>query len=332
MKATAKSPSAIIHTLSASEQQMATKVYMECFGLKRGEAVLIVTDANKYAGEAAVFFEGAKGYTKNFALWLVAGMQTTGEEPPETLVEAMKRADVAIFVTTYSLSHTKARIAACQNGTRIASLPGITLDMMKRTLDIDYSVLSSLSSHLANILTKGKNIRVTSRVGTDVTFSINKRKGIADTGDLTQAGSFGNLPAGEAFIAPQEGTAEGTIVIDGAFANIDLDEPIKVRLKKGKIVTIDGRNAGWKLKSKLAVLPPQASWVCEFGIGTNPKAQLSPLILEAEKVFGTCHIAFGRNITFDGTIDVPYHGDGLIWKPTITVDNRIILKDEKFLV
>lgn len=311
---------------------MARNIYVKCFGLKRDERVLVATDAHKFDAEAAVFFEGVKPYTKNLALWLVTGMQTNGQEPPEVLAAAMKNANVVIFVNTYSLSHTKARIAACQNGTRIASLPGITLDVMTRTLDIDYSALSILSSQLADILTKGTTVRVTSRTGTDISFSIAKRKGIADTGNLTQPGSFGNLPAGEAFLAPQEGTAEGIIVIDGAFANIALDAPIRIQVKEGKIIAIEGKNAARKLKRQLATLPPQASWVCEFGIGTNPKTQLSPLILEAEKVYGSCHIAFGRNITFGGSIDVPYHSDGLIRKPMIRVDNRMILKDGKFLV
>lgn len=332
MKAIAKSPSTIIRALSVGEQRIARNIYVKCFSLKRDERVLVVTDANKFVPEAAIFFEGAKRYTEKLALWLVADMQTNGQDPPNGLAEAMKNADVAMFVTTYSLSHTKARIAACQSGTRIASMPGITLDMMRRTLDIDYLTLSDLSSRLTDVLTRGTTVRMTSRAGTDVSFSIAKRKSIADTGKFTKPGSFGNLPAGEAFIAPQEGTTEGTIVFDGAFANIELDEPIKIQLKKGKIVSIEGKNAARKLKRQLATLPPQASWVCEFGIGTNPKARLSPLILEAEKVYGTCHIAFGRNITFGGTIDVPYHSDGLIREPTIMIDNRIILKDGKFLV
>jgi leucyl aminopeptidase (aminopeptidase T) len=65
--------------------------------------------------------------------------------------------------------------------------------------------------------------------------------------------------------------------------------------------------------------------LCELGIGTNPKARLSPNALEAEKVFGTCHVAFGDNSTFGGQNFVPFHTDCVMAYPTVFVDNHRVV-------
>ena len=72
-------------------------------------------------------------------------------------------------------------------------------------------------------------------------------------------------------------------------------------------------------------IKPNERVACELGIGTNPKAILSSEILESEKVHGTCHIAFGKNDTFGGVNDAPFHADGLIKYPVLSIDDTIIL-------
>ena len=69
----------------------------------------------------------------------------------------------------------------------------------------------------------------------------------------------------------------------------------------------------------------RARVLCELGIGTNPAARLSPNVLEAEKVYGTCHVAFGDNSTFGGTNSVAFHTDCVIANPTVTVDKRVVV-------
>ena len=54
--------------------------------------------------------------------------------------------------------------------------------------------------------------------------------------------------------------------------------------------------------------------------------------LEDEKVLGTCHIALGNNYSFGGKVNVPIHLDGIIKKPTIIFDDKIIMKEGKLLI
>lgn len=192
---------------------------------------------------------------------------------------------------------------------------------------VDYDRMATESETIANILTKGSEVRITSPAGTDVTLSITGRSGEPDTGLVRYPGDFVNLPAGEAFIAPIEDQTNGTIVFDGAVANIELDEPIMIQVTNGRITNISGGKAAKQFEKHVIAAGPNARVACELGIGTNPKAILSPEILESEKVRGTCHIAFGKNDTFGGMNDAPFHADGLIKQPTLTIDDRIILEN-----
>jgi len=312
-------------------QALNQAVFKQCFGLKPQESVLIVTDPTR-RNLVGSFRDAAKEITDKVEVVSFSGMTENAQEPPEDVVRKMAAADVALLITTYSLSHTQARKKACLAGARIASLPGITADMIARTLTIDYQTVADLSSRVARALTQGSQVKIVSPGGTKLELSISGRRGIADSGQFTRPGDFGNLPAGEGFIAPLENSVSGVIVFDGAFADIELDAPIKLEIKNGRAVKISGGRAAEELKRLIKQIGPQAGMIGEFGIGTNAAAQLSPEVLEAEKVYGTAHLALGNNVGFGGKINVPFHSDGIILKPTVTIDGRVIVRDNKILV
>ncbi len=306
-------------------------VFEQCFGLKPDESVLIVTDKGKLK-EADLLLNAARLISPKAKQLEFSGMTDNAQEPPPAVAKKMTAADVALLVTTYSLSHTQARKKACQAGARIASLPGITVDMIKRTLTIDYQTIAELSTKVAQVLTQGGRAKITSPGGTNLQLSVNGRQGIADTGQLTHPGDFGNLPAGEGFIAPLEKSINGIVVFDGAFADIELDRPIKLEIKNGRAIKISGGRAAKELNLLTKQIGLLSRMIGEFGIGTNPAAKLSPEVLEAEKVYATCHLALGNNVGFGGKINIPFHSDGIILKPTVTIDGRIIVKDNKVLL
>mgnify|MGYP001581135244 CR=1 FL=1 len=318
--------------LTIEEIKVGLNVIKNNLQLKPDESVLIVTDPSKEKIEAAIFFEAAKKITKKVKLISFSGMSENAQEPPKTIAQKMRQADTALLVTTFSLSHTQARKQANQAGTRIISLPGITQEMILRTLSVDYGEITKLCRKLEKALSQGNQITITSPGGTNLKLSIKGRQALSDTGDFSKPGSMGNLPAGETFIAPLENKTNGIVVFDGAFADIELDKPITIKIKEGKAAEITGGKAANELKSLMKQAGEKAKIVCEFGIGTNKTTKLIPEVLEAEKVYGTCHLAFGNNSTFGGKNSVQFHSDGIIKKPTIKINNKIILKAGKFLV
>jgi leucyl aminopeptidase (aminopeptidase T) len=305
---------------------IAQTVFTQCFALQPDESVLIVMDAGKQR-ESDLFAELARRFTNKVTVLELTGMTENAQEPPEEVAEAMKQFDVALLVTTLSLSHTSARETATAAGTRIASLPGITLDMIERTLSSDYSEIAQRSDAVEKILSAGKRVEITSPAGTKLTLSIVGRTAIADAGQLAEPGSFSNLPAGEAFLAPVEGTTQGVLVIDGSIADIQFDSPVRVTIQDGKAISVEGEQAAKDLLTAMQEVGEGAFIVAELGIGTNPNAIVDSDILESEKVLGTCHIAFGNNAHFGGTNNVPFHTDGLVLKPTVLVDGKPLLED-----
>ena len=257
-------------------------------------------------------------------------MQENAQEPPKEVARLLNQSDVALLVTTFSLTHTQAVEAAGKHGTRIASMPGITGEVIVRTLSIDYTPVARLSQKIAAILTAGNQATLTSTNGTNVVFDLMGRSGIADTGLLTNRGDMGNLPGGEAFIAPQEGKTEGIIIFDGAFAEITIDQPIRVIIEKGMVVDITGGEGARLLTQRLSKVGKSGFNVAELGVGTNKMARLDSILLEVEKVFETVHVAIGNNAYIGGEVDVPFHSDGVLTKPTLKIDNQYILKNGKF--
>jgi leucyl aminopeptidase (aminopeptidase T) len=254
-----------------------------------------------------------------------------GEEPPPFVAEAMAEATVVFAPTTFSISHTQARLEATGRGTRIASMPGLTVEIFRRAIPVDYSDLKRAGERIAAELSAASTCRITSPAGTDVVLSLEGRTAVCDDGNLQAEGAWGNLPAGEAFIAPIETRGEGSIVFDGALAGYGmLREPLRVTLAGGGAIDADGKAAQWLLDT-LDAGGPTGRLIAELGIGTNPRATLTGHILEDEKAVGTAHFAFGTSASFGGTNVSTVHIDGILLQPTVELDERLLIRNGELL-
>lgn len=302
----------------------------ECLGVRPGESVLVICDAPcRRIGE--LLWETAKEAGAEAMLLEMAPRKVNGEEPPRAVAEAMKSVDAVIAPTSRSLSHTAARREATAAGVRIATLPGITEEMLARTLNADYKKIKERSEKIAAILDRGREAKVMTQAGTNLFMLIEGRRGQPDTGDVTAKGAFSNLPAGEAYIAPVEGTASGTLVVDGGIGLLGND-PIIMEVEGGYVTKISGGEAAKRLEETIKELGKPARNIAELGVGTNDQAVLTGLVLEDEKVMGTVHIAIGNNASFGGNVTVPLHLDGILLKPTLEVDGQVIIRDGELLI
>ncbi|UFJ39257.1 aminopeptidase [Brevibacillus humidisoli] len=305
------------------------RVLQNCLGLKENEQVLIVADdKKKEIGEA--LYEAAKQLGAEALLMVMQERQKSGEEPPQTVSEAMKQADVAVCVTEHSLTHTQARKQAVAAGTRVATMPGITPDMfLEGAIAADYQQVKELTDKVTGYLTRGRQVKIV-KDGCELNFSIEGRPGVPSTGVYLNPGESGNLPSGEAYIAPLEGTASGKILVDGSIAGIGkIDAPLLLTVEDGRLVSAEGP-AGEKLLSMLG--EQDGRLLGEFGIGTNDKARITGVVLEDEKVYGTIHVAFGSNVTFGGTVQAGVHIDLVVNQPDVYIDDVKLLDKGRMMV
>lgn len=308
----------------------ARTVVETCMGVKRDEEVLIVTDPPRLKIAETIADVTRELGAKTTLICMPVGKRH-GAEPPEIVGLAMRSFDVVIAPTTYSLTHTQARLRASKAGARIATMPMITDEMMRRgAMLADYQEVSKLTKKVARLLDRASDVEVATPAGTELRFSVQGRNTHPDTGIFHKPGDFGNLPAGEAFIAPVEGTAEGRVVVDGSMIDNAMGR-VEILIEKGFAKKISGGQAE-RLVKILKEAGPKAWNLAEFGVGTNPKARLIGNVLEDEKVLGTCHIALGDNSTFGGRVRAGIHIDGIFQKPTVKLDGKIMMKDGRLKI
>jgi len=245
--------------------------------------------------------------------------------------------DAVVALSNFSTSHTMFRhflTTICQ--VRYVSMPLFDMEMFQGPMRTDYRKMSKRTKAVATELKNAASVKITTPAGTEITFSTQGRRAESDTGMLTKPGSFGNLPAGEAYLAPVEGTAQGKLVIEWGPTH-KLDSPITVTVKDGVAVKVSGKDPYARvLRGKLKEHSDNGN-IAELGIGTNPLALRPDNILESEKILGTVHIAFGDNSSFGGTVSTPFHQDFVYFKPTVELtlkdgSHTELLRDGKLLV
>jgi aminopeptidase len=304
-------------------------VIRDCLGLEPSEEVLVI--CNPITEELGDLFRiNAQGDGGDATLAVISERDSHAAEPPQVVAAAMLAADIVLAPTIQSISHTEARKAATDAGARVASMPGVTAEMLARVMGADMRLLRRRGGELARMLGAGGEARITCPRGSDLRMGLQDRTAIVDAGQLNKRGAFGNIPCGEAFIAPVEGTGEGTLVVDGSIAGIGkVAEPVKLDVEAGNLTAASGPEGALLLNMLDEEGGPEGANLAELGIGTNEAAILTGSILEDEKILGTAHVAFGASKAIGGTVQTEVHLDCVVLEPTVEVDGETIVEGGK---
>jgi aminopeptidase len=304
------------------------KLVRSSLRVKRGESVLLVTDEVKLpiARLVARFVREAKGEATTYLMTETLRPIT---ECTKLLIGMMKRADAMMYMLEPRIAEKPFRAEMVEYGSRysrICMMPGITEDMMKRLLNIDFGAMRKLNRKLMRLLQDKDDILVKNGKGTEIGFSVKGRTWLDDNGDISTKGSHGNLPAGEVFTCPVEKSLNGTIVI-GLIE--DAVGPGIMEFEKGVLVRFEGKGVGEVVRSMRSDRTGRI--IGEFGIGTNAGARICENMLEAEKAYGTVHFAIGDSYGL-GKNRSRHHSDALVEKVTLVVNGRTVIERGKFLI
>jgi len=257
----------------------------------------------------------------------------------EKIIHSYKNeaATAVIALTYFSTSHTRFRdLLNNVCGTRYASMPLFDEEMLTGAMRVDWKKMSRRIRQIAQTVDRCENIEIATTNGTSVTFSRKGRPVMTDNGLITKPGSFSNLPAGEVYLAPLEGTAEGRLVLDWSPTR-KLKRPITLTVDKGLVRNIAGKEEYADYLNQKLFEKDENRNIAELGIGTNDMASRPDNILESEKILGTVHIALGDNSSFGGKISTQFHQDFVFFKPTVTLIyasryRKLLMENGKMLI
>ncbi len=224
--------------------------------------------------------------------------------------------DAVIALSNYSTTHTIFRKLLTMLGARYASMPLFDYSMLSGPMSVDYRELKRLTAAVARAIRGAGWLEIASGNGTRLLFRTGGRRAWQDNGDYRKPGAAGNLPAGEVYLAPLEGTASGRLVLEWAPTR-KLESPVTLVVRRGLVTEVLGTEPfADGLRRRIASCPECAN-IAELGIGTNSLAKRPDNILESEKILGTVHVALGDNHTFGGRVRAPFHQDFVFFSPTL---------------
>ena len=306
----------------------AMKAINQCAGVKPGENVVIACDTNKMRlAEALAAAAYAVGGIPTITVFPPTGAH--GAQVPEPVVGACARSDVFFLPTTWSMTHTDARIEAIKNGARGTTMCEVTEDCLcTGGILADYEENDRLGRKLGAVIGKGKKIRMTSSAGTDLTGEITERPVQYETGLFREPGQFAALPNSELNISPIEGTTEGVIVGNVRLMGFGIlrDEPVTIEVKAGEVIRITGGKAADYLNETLKSFDDRKAYnLAEFAVGLNPFCRSYATNLEDLGKLGFGHHGIGSSYAIGGDVLAPCHIDVIYSEATLEIDGQVIL-------
>jgi aminopeptidase len=325
-----------------------SKIYKNCLKVKN-EDVIIITDYGTEISKlpsmmGAGYYLAAKEKGLNVNI-LFQGVKKGFMQADDHIIQAINRLDKkSIIVLALSnklgrMGQEKSFRGYCkEKGHRFISSTGLGdvktnyFDLFLEAMSVNYKRLQKRGYTIKKKWDKASIINVKTDAGTDLTFNVEGKVAISNTGEYGEDGNGGNMPCGEVYIPPFgfEGV-EGQVVVDASMKTdsgaLLVQDPLTLKIQKGRIVKIEGKHAHL-LEATLrkfedrAKYPHRVRQIGELGVGINPGAVVIGSMIMDEKVMGTGHIAIGSNYWFGGDIKTIFHGDQVFKSPKYYVDGK----------
>ena len=317
------------------EAAEAARNALECvLEAKKGETIMIFCDDEKM-DICEPFSVGALRLGLKTRLIKLETDSTFRKEIPSSIKEifAKQRADIFVNLLRGNREETPFRIRLTKLETedpkaRLAHCPGITLDMLTDgALGLtvkDHREMQDFANNLIQRLGQATHIEITNSAGTNISMSVERRPFFTDTMIDRKRLTWMNMPTGEVTVAPVENSLDGELICDMAIGGIGpIRTAVGIIAKDGKVQKTDSQDNGLLRKVEESLkTDSRAKIVGEFAFGINPKARFVEEFLEAEKILGTIHVAFGNNSDMPGGKNPSgNHMDFLISKPTVKIIN-----------
>ena len=314
----------------------ARRIVDVCANLKAGEEVVIVSDFATVEVAKAIAMASLER-TEAVNLVIMPPRSIDGEEPPAPVAAAMAKADMLFTPVQQSITHTFAVRDALQAGARAIMLTQFNPNMLiKGGVYADFPALEPLCRRVGELLAAADAVHLTTPGGTDLRLSVKGRPANPHCGIVRRSGDFTTVPNVETSSSPVEGSSEGVIVADASVPYYGiglLEEPVRFTVGEGRVRAIEGGRQAATLDALLrSQNAPEVYNIAQISFGLNPQCPMEGVMLHDEGVYGTAHIGIGTSVLLGGEVKTLTHFDALMWKPTLTLDGELVLRDGRWLL
>jgi hypothetical protein len=216
-------------------------------------------------------------------------------------------------------------------------LPGqtaIDAHYQRALLETDYEALAANQREFVQVM-RDAEVRVTSPIGTDISFRIGDRPVNLQDGDASKARTDQGvilidreieLPAGSIRVAPLEETVNGVV----AFPHSQWDgRPViglRITFERGRIVGVTADSGLEAVQAELDSVPAQARAFREFALGFNPLLAVperNPWIPYYGYGDGVVRLSLGDNSELGGTVTGGYVRWNFFTDTTVRLDDEV---------
>jgi leucyl aminopeptidase (aminopeptidase T) len=304
----------------------------QCLGIRPGEQVVLLTDEGTDPGVVSRLQDSVAAQD---GIPLVARMPAPylpGAEPPGAVAAMMLAAGAVIELTSLFIGSSQARRAATDRGVRYLAMPGVRVETFRPggPLDVDFERLRSDAERVGRAWGSAQTFRLTSRGGTDLRGSVDGRPGRVLHGMAREAGAYMAPPDIESGTAPVEGSASGTVVIDGDLLFMGqgpLHEPVVLHVHEGRVRGIEGAESTRLTRMLERCADEQMMNLAEVSVAFNPAGTICSVPMETESARGTAHIALGNSIAYGGVVNAVAHLDCVMRDATLELDGHEVMTE-----
>jgi leucyl aminopeptidase (aminopeptidase T) len=304
----------------------------QCLGIRPGEQVVLLTDEGTDPGVVTRLLDSVAAQD---GIPLVARMPTPhlpGAEPPGAVAAMMLAAGAVIELTSLFIGSSQARRYATDRGVRYLAMPGVRMETFRPggPLDVDFERLRADAETVGRAWSSARAFRLTSRGGTDLHGSVDGRPGRVLHGMAREPGAYMAPPDIESGTAPVEGTASGTVVVDGDLLFMGqgpLREPVILHVHEGRVRGIEGAESARLTRMLERCADEQMMNLAEVSVAFNPAGTVCSVPMETESARGTAHIALGNSIAYGGVVNAVAHLDCVMRDATLELDGDEVMTE-----
>jgi leucyl aminopeptidase (aminopeptidase T) len=315
-----------------------------CLSIQAGERVALIADqaSAPVAASLAAALAEQQAQTDAVLIESVTGRPMRAA-PPEILA-ALGRADAGILCVQPQEGELPARMAIVQlverRRIRYAHMVGVTPQIMREGLEVDYRLVDRLSQQLCERMRTASRLTVKTPAGTDFVATFDSSLVWVKTSGLINPRYWSNLPAGEVFTTPA--SVDGTFVCDGTagdyfngkYGSLEAT-PLVLEIRGGRLVEArcerrDLEQDFWSY----CHTDENSDRVGELAFGTNFGLRRMIGILLQDEKFPGVHLAFGDPYGSQTHADWKSrtHVDVLTRDCNVWIDDQQVVADGQYLL